>query len=167
MFIVLYSFKYDNIHQGSHYVLSNLLNLHMLWGILKHAYKFCFSLLLSVLAAAIFRALEVPAVKAAVKEAIQLQKDFPDVVAGFDLVRSDTSLYFLLLALTTLSVFFCFVFSRSFVIMICRLAGRTAAGIFGTSGRPCLCQLTSVSRCRISSTQGRQVGGSKVEMHDR
>lgn len=76
---------------------------------MKHAYKFCFSLLLSVLAAAIFRALEVPAVKAAVKEAIQLQKDFPDVVAGFDLVRSDTSLYFLLLALTTLSVFF-FVF---------------------------------------------------------
>jgi len=32
-------------------------------------------------------ALSVSEVKAAVKEAIQLQRDFPDVVAGFDLVR--------------------------------------------------------------------------------
>lgn len=36
-----------------------------------------------------FRALSISEVKAAVKEAIQLQKDFPDVVAGFDMVRSD------------------------------------------------------------------------------
>ena len=40
---------------------------------------------------AFFRALSVSEVKAAVKEAIQLQKDFPDVVAGFDMVRSDLS----------------------------------------------------------------------------
>lgn len=38
--------------------------------------------------AASFRALSVSEVKAAVKEAMQLQKDFPDVVAGFDMVRS-------------------------------------------------------------------------------
>lgn len=41
--------------------------------------------------AAVFRALGVSEVKAAVKEAIQLQKDFPDVVAGFDMVRGDLS----------------------------------------------------------------------------
>ncbi|XP_037615705.1 adenosine deaminase 2-A isoform X2 [Sebastes umbrosus] len=34
----------------------------------------------------VHRALRVSEVKAAVKEAIQLQKDFPDVVAGFDMV---------------------------------------------------------------------------------
>lgn len=34
------------------------------------------------------RALGVSEVKAAVKEAIQLQRDFPDVVAGFDMVTS-------------------------------------------------------------------------------
>ncbi|KAM3858966.1 adenosine deaminase 2-A [Diretmus argenteus] len=34
----------------------------------------------------VHRALSVSAVKAAVKEAIQLQRDFPEVVAGFDLV---------------------------------------------------------------------------------
>lgn len=43
------------------------------------------------MAAAFFRALSVSEVKAAIKEAIQLQKDFPDVVAGFDMVRSDLS----------------------------------------------------------------------------
>ena len=41
--------------------------------------------------AAFFRALSVSEVKAAVKEAIQLQKDFPDVVAGFDMVRHELS----------------------------------------------------------------------------
>lgn len=33
------------------------------------------------------RVLSVSDVKAAVKEAIQMQKDFPEFVAGFDLVR--------------------------------------------------------------------------------
>lgn len=36
---------------------------------------------------ALLRALGVSEVKAAVKEAIQLQRDFPDVIAGFDMVR--------------------------------------------------------------------------------
>lgn len=40
---------------------------------------------------AFFRALSVSEVKAAVTEAIQLQRDFPDVVAGFDLVRGDNN----------------------------------------------------------------------------
>ena len=70
-----------------------------------------------------------------------------------------------LFCLISFDYFICF--SPSSVTMICRLAGRTVAEISGTSGRRCLCQLTSVSRCRISSMQGRQVGGSKVKMHDR
>lgn len=37
---------------------------------------------------AFFRALSISEVETAVKEAIQLQKDFPDVVAGFDMVRT-------------------------------------------------------------------------------
>lgn len=40
-----------------------------------------------------FRALGVSEVKAAVKEAVQLKKDFPDVIAGFDMVRNDTYFY--------------------------------------------------------------------------
>lgn len=39
-------------------------------------------------AALLSRALGVSEVKAAVKEAIQLQKDFPDVVVGFDMVTA-------------------------------------------------------------------------------
>ncbi|XP_041820216.1 adenosine deaminase 2-A [Chelmon rostratus] len=39
----------------------------------------------------VHRALGVSEVKAAVKEAIQLQKDFPDVVAGFDMVGRENS----------------------------------------------------------------------------
>ncbi|XP_010774894.1 adenosine deaminase CECR1-A-like [Notothenia coriiceps] len=39
----------------------------------------------------VHRALSVSEVKAAVKEAIQLQKDFPDVVAGFDMVGREDS----------------------------------------------------------------------------
>ncbi|XP_059181782.1 adenosine deaminase 2-A [Centropristis striata] len=39
----------------------------------------------------VHRALSVNEVKTAVKEAIQLQKDFPDVVAGFDLVGREDS----------------------------------------------------------------------------
>ncbi|XP_020502220.1 adenosine deaminase 2-A [Labrus bergylta] len=39
----------------------------------------------------VHRALGVSDVKAAVKEAIQLQKDFPDVVAGFDMVGREDS----------------------------------------------------------------------------
>lgn len=53
-------------------------------GISQIKYSF-----MSTTAAAFFRALGVSEVKAAIKEAIQLQKDFPDVVAGFDMVRSD------------------------------------------------------------------------------
>lgn len=47
--------------------------------------------IIPIMAAAFFRALSVSEVKEAIKEAIQLQKDFPDVVAGFDMVRSDLS----------------------------------------------------------------------------
>ncbi|KAF7658195.1 hypothetical protein LDENG_00015870 [Lucifuga dentata] len=39
----------------------------------------------------VHRALSVSEVKAAVKEAIQMQKDFPDVVAGFDMVGREDS----------------------------------------------------------------------------
>lgn len=38
------------------------------------------------------RAMSVSKVKEAVQEAIQLQKDFPDVVAGFDLVKKPFNL---------------------------------------------------------------------------
>ncbi|XP_006781229.1 adenosine deaminase 2-A [Neolamprologus brichardi] len=39
----------------------------------------------------VHRALTISEVKAAVKEAIQLQKDFPDVIAGFDMVGREDS----------------------------------------------------------------------------
>lgn len=38
------------------------------------------------------RATSLSEVKEAVKEAIQLKRDFPDVVAGFDLVKKSFSL---------------------------------------------------------------------------
>lgn len=46
-------------------------------------------------------------------------------------------------------------------LMVCRLDGRTAGRVFGSSERPSLCQLNLVSDCRTSFTQGRQVGGIK------
>lgn len=46
-------------------------------------------------------------------------------------------------------------------LMVCRLDGRTAGRVFGSSERPSLCQLNLVSDCRTSFMQGRQVGGSK------
>lgn len=45
--------------------------------------------------------------------------------------------------------------------MTFRLAGRTAGGLCGTSGRHFLCQLNWVSGCRTSFMQARQVSGSK------
>lgn len=41
----------------------------------------------SIVVAPPLRALSVSQVKAVVKEAIQMQRDFPEVIAGFDLVR--------------------------------------------------------------------------------
>lgn len=57
----------------------------VLWVLLHWSYRV---LIYYFLAAALFRALSVSEVKAAVKETIQLQKDFPDVVAGFDMVKT-------------------------------------------------------------------------------
>lgn len=47
--------------------------------------------------------------------------------------------------------------------MVCRLAGRTVGGLFGTLGRHFLCQLNWVSHCHTFFTQGKQVGGPKAQ----
>lgn len=44
------------------------------------------------------------------------------------------------------------------VVVAHRWAGRTVAGLCGTSGRRCQCQLTRAPHCRSSFTPGRQVG---------
>lgn len=59
--------------------------------------------IMSVTVSAFSRALSVSEIKSAVKEAIRLQKDFPDVVAGFDMVESDLSCLISYLTKTTSS----------------------------------------------------------------
>ncbi|XP_077401641.1 adenosine deaminase 2-A isoform X2 [Vanacampus margaritifer] len=94
---------------------------------------------------AVHRAWSTSEVKAAVEEAAALRRDFPDVVAGFDLVavevlqRSDATQW---LALVSFG----------------RWAGRTAAGRFGTSGTLSLCRPSWASTCLTSSTRERPVG---------
>lgn len=90
--------------------------------------------------------------KDVVKEAVELHKTFPDVVAGFDMVR-------IKLLITAKKIIYNYSkkFLLKLLVVIYRLAGRTVAELCGSTEMPCLYLRSWAQHCHFIFMQAKQV----------